>query len=384
MEQISVLTILVLTALNLSTVSIALPAIMGKGISRAARLAQFSLLSQTAGWIAIISSGFVFGHWLDPVLSTAAMVLASVANYLMFLALSAWLGPRPWQRALQMLVIFLPIGYALSFGNYSLRVGLANLLFALQLIIVARAALWPQPKTSWRWRTLVCLCYIAVALASLARGVLGAWYPELYPTFDAPHPINVVAQLTANVALVLTTVAILVAWREEAEAQLQAQAFTDALTGLLNRHGWEDHAPALFDQARRHHTPLALILLDLDHFKRINDTQGHDKGDKVLRMVGQVMQGNRRSSDVAARIGGEEFALLLPQTNRMAALHVEQRLRLALLEEGIQEPHLRVNYSAGLALLQENDDTLADFMARADRALYQAKSMGRGRVLQAD
>ena len=384
MEKLNVLTILVLTALNLSTVSVALLLIMGKGISRAARMAQFSLLSQTLGWVAIISSGFVFGHWLDPVLSTAAMVLASVANYLMFLALQAWLGPRPNQRALIALMVLMPLGYALSFEHYSLRVGYANLMFALQLTIVAQAALGPRLPGGLRWRALVCLCYAAVACASLARGVLGAFYPELYPTFDAPHIVNVLAQLTANMALVLTTVAVLVAWREEAEGQLREQAFTDNITGLLNRHGWDDRAPALFDQARRHNTPLALILLDLDHFKRVNDTQGHEVGDQVLRLVGKVLQSNRRSSDLAARIGGEEFALLLPQTDKRAALHVEQRLRLALLEEGIQQPTLRVGYSAGLALLQPGDRKLTDFMVRADAALYQAKAQGRGRLLQAD
>nr|WP_315474063.1 diguanylate cyclase [uncultured Rhodoferax sp.] len=384
MEKLNVLTILVLTALNLSTVSVALLLIMGKGISRAARMAQFSLLSQTLGWVAIISSGFVFGHWLDPVLSTAAMVLASVANYLMFLALQAWLGPRPNQRALIALMVLMPLGYALSFEHYSLRVGYANLMFALQLTIVAQAALGPRLPGGLRWRALVCLCYAAVACASLARGVLGAFYPELYPTFDAPHIVNVLAQLTANMALVLTTVAVLVAWREEAESQLREQAFTDNITGLLNRHGWDDRAPALFDQARRHNTPLALILLDLDHFKRVNDTQGHEVGDQVLRLVGKVLQSNRRSSDLAARIGGEEFALLLPQTDKRAALHVEQRLRLALLEEGIQQPTLRVGYSAGLALLQAGDRKLTDFMVRADAALYQAKAQGRGRLLQAD
>ncbi|MDR7306249.1 GGDEF domain-containing protein [Rhodoferax saidenbachensis] len=384
MEHLSVLTILVLTALNLSTVSIALPVIMGKDISRAAKLAQLSLLSQTIGWMAIISSGFFGGHWLDPALSTVSMAFGSLANCLMFFALCEWLGPRPYPRLLVGLAIAMPIGYVLVFGNYSWRVGYANLLFGMQLLIVARAALFPRGDASLRWRTLIALCYTAFAVANLARGVLGAFFPELYPSFDAPHVVNIVAQITANVALVLTTVAILVAWREEAEAQLREQAFTDNVTGLLNRHGWDDRATALFDQARRHGTPLALILLDLDHFKRINDTQGHEMGDQVLRMTGGVLEENRRSSDVAARIGGEEFALLLPQTDRSAALHVEQRLRLALREEGIQEPHMRVNYSAGLALLQPGDLKLADLMARADAALYQAKAQGRGRLLQAD
>ena len=357
---------------------------MGRRISRAARLAQYSLLSQPLGWVAIIASGFAFDHWLDPVLSTVAMVMASVANYLMFLALQAWLGRRPYERVLQGLAVLMPLGYALSFGEYSIRVGYANLLLAMQLLIVARATFRPRLPAGPRWRSLIALCYGAVAVASLGRGVLGAWYPDLYPTFDAPHPINVLAQITANVALVLTTVAVLVAWREEAEAELREQALTDNLTGLLNRHGWDERANVVWEQARRQQRPLALILLDLDHFKRINDTMGHEAGDAVLRMVGEQLRKNRRSGDLAARLGGEEFALLLPHTDKRAALHVEQRLRLALQEEGIQQPELRVGYSAGLALLQADDEDLGDFMARADAALYQAKAQGRGRLLQAD
>jgi diguanylate cyclase (GGDEF)-like protein len=189
--------------------------------------------------------------------------------------------------------------------------------------------------------------------------------------------------VAANMTLVLGNVAVLVAWREEAEAQLREQAFTDSLTGLLNRHGWDQRASSLFDQARRHKTPLALILLDLDHFKRINDNLGHDTGDQVLRIMGRVLRANRRSGDLAVRMGGEEFALLLPQTSLRAALHVEQRLRLALQEEGIQQPRLRANYSAGLALADQDDEDLDALVSRADTALYQAKAQGRGRLLQA-
>ena len=383
MESLSVLTILVLTALNLTTVSLALPLIMGRGISRAAQLAQLSFIAQTLGWVCIISSGFASSHWLDQVLSTAAMVSASVANYLMFLALREWLGPRSYQRLLLVLVVLMPLGYTVGFGYYSWRVGFANLLMAGQLLIVGWAALRPQVDSSLRWRSLIFICYSAVAVATLARGVLGAFFPELYPSFDAPHAINVTAQVVANVALVLSAVAVLVAWREEVEAQLRDQAISDGLTRLHNRNYWIDRAPVLFDQARRHGQPLALITLDLDHFKQINDTLGHDVGDQVLRLVGRVLQANRRSSDLVARIGGEEFAMLLPQTDRAAALHVEQSLRQAMQQEVTRHPTLKVTHSAGLAMLQPEDASWTGFMVRADRALYQAKAQGRDRVVEA-
>jgi diguanylate cyclase (GGDEF)-like protein len=384
LESISVYTILLLTALNMSTVSVALPLIMGKGISRAARLAQASLVSQTLGWIAIIFSGFWAGHWLDPTLSTASMAFASLANCLMFFALQDWLGKRPGQRLLLLLTVLMPIGYALSFSNYSLRVGYANFLLAGQFLIVARATLWPRVAASLPWRSLISLCYFSVAVATIGRGVLGGFYPELYPSFQAAHPINVVAQLVINVTLILIAVAVLVAWREEAEAQLREHAYTDSLTSLLNRHGWEQSAPPLLDHARRHGTPLAIMVLDLDHFKRINDTQGHEVGDQVLRLFGRVIQENCRSSDLAARVGGEEFALLLPQTDEGAALLFEQRLRSALQRACQRQPQLKVDYSAGLALLQPTDTTLTTFLVRADTSLYQAKHLGRGRLQVAD
>ena len=384
MGHIDIYTILVLTAINLATVSIALPLIMGRGISQAARMAQGSLIFQTLGWVFIIASDQWNGHWLDLVLSTCSMASASLANYLMFLALQDWLGARPLRRTLLLLTVLMPVGYALSFSNYPVRVGFANFVFAAQLLVVARAALWPERSkrgATLPWRVLITLCYSAVALVTVGRGILGGFYPELYPNFQASHPVNVVAQLTANVALVLTAVAVLVAWREEADARLREQAYTDGLTGLLNRHGWNERAPILFDQARRHRTALALIMLDLDNFKRINDTRGHEVGDQVLRLFSDVLLYHRRSGDLAARVGGEEFALLLPYTDRVGAIQIEQRLRVSLHDACDLHPSLNVDYSSGLAMLNANDASLTAFMVRADTALYRAKHEGRGRLV---
>lgn len=380
MIPIDVTTILVLTAANLATVSVALPLIMGRNISRAARFAQISLILQTLGWILIIASEAVSGTWLDPVLSVCSVASAGAANLAMYWSLQEWLGPRPWKRTMLVLLVALPVGYGLAFDHYSLRVGFANFVLAAQLLVVARAALWPLNHTALPWRTLITLCYVVVAGFTVGRGVLGGFFAELYPNFAAPHPINIGAQIAANITLALTTVAVLVAWRDEADAALRRQASTDGLTGLLNRHGWDARAPAMFDQARRHDTPLALIMLDLDHFKHINDTKGHQVGDEVLRLFSSVMQKHRRSSDLAARVGGEEFALLLPHTDQSAAMLIEERLRAALKTACSTQPELTVEYSAGLALLQTTDDTLTTLMGRADTGLYQAKSLGRGRL----
>jgi diguanylate cyclase (GGDEF)-like protein len=381
--SLDISTLLVINAANVLITATALPFIMGRSLSPAATNARASLIMQAVAWIAILLAGLWVGQWPDQVLSTISIACTSISQWLMFRALQGWLGPRRGERLLTALVILAPVGYAATFHSYALRVGWSNGLLAIQLLIVGAAALRPRSELGGSWRWVILACTWAMAGFTASRGILGALFTELYPTFRTPHPVNVWAMVAANMTLVLGNVAVLVAWREEAEAQLREHAFTDSLTGLLNRHGWDERAPSLFDQARRHKTPLALILVDLDHFKRINDNLGHDTGDQVLRIMGRVLRANRRSGDLAVRMGGEEFALLLPQTSLRAALHVEQRLRLALQEEGIQQPRLRSNYSAGLALATQDDKDLDALVARADTALYQAKAQGRGRMLQA-
>ena len=124
-----------------------------------------------------------------------------------------------------------------------------------------------------------------------------------------------------------------------------------------------------------------MIFLDLDNFKRINDTRGHEVGDQVLRLFSDVLLYHRRSGDLAARVGGEEFALLLPYTDRVGAIQIEQRLRVSLHDACDLHPSLNVDYSSGLAMLNANDASLTAFMVRADTALYRAKHEGRGRLV---
>lgn len=383
MPEISVFTVLVLTAFNLFTVSLALPLLMGRQVSRAGRLAQWSLLSQMAGWVCIIASGFWIGHWLDWALSTASMVFASLTPWLLFGALEQWLGPRPGKRLLLALVVLMPLGYTLLFPQYSPRVGWANFLLAAQLLVVARAALWPKRPARKHWRWLLAGCHCVGAGFTFARGVMGAFFPELYPSFQTAHPVNVGAQVSANVILVLITVSVLVAWRDEAEAQLRTLARTDGLTGVLNHRAWHEQAATAVAHARRHHQPLTVMLLDLDHFKKINDRHGHDVGDRALRLFAQAMREEVREGDLAGRLGGEEFAVLLRDTPLNAVHTLEQRLRNRTLPEALPSLGFGLPFSAGATELHAGDEQIDTLLSRADQAMYTAKANGRAQLVLA-
>jgi diguanylate cyclase (GGDEF)-like protein len=165
---------------------------------------------------------------------------------------------------------------------------------------------------------------------------------------------------------------------------LQVLSVTDALTGLINRRGLEALALPAVAQARRAGTPSVMIMADLDHFKMINDKHGHAAGDVVLRALGRVILETVREGDVAARIGGEEFAIFLPATTLEGAYALAERLRRDVAA-GVPHPsggEARVTVSCGLAAVGAGSGTnaLDEALAAADQALYAAKRDGRDRV----
>ncbi|MGE7958932.1 GGDEF domain-containing protein [Pseudomonas sp. NPDC089530] len=167
--------------------------------------------------------------------------------------------------------------------------------------------------------------------------------------------------------------------KERAEQRFKAAAFSDALTGVGNRRAFMAQGErALLDSQRRGGTA-ALLLCDLDHFKRLNDTFGHQTGDQVLIAFGRVSLANLRPQDVFARIGGEEFACLLPDTDEAGALLVAERLRLRFAQLRMLEPGL-LSVSIGVVTTQESGHDLSRLLSEADQALYSAKGQGRNRV----
>jgi diguanylate cyclase (GGDEF)-like protein len=164
---------------------------------------------------------------------------------------------------------------------------------------------------------------------------------------------------------------------------LEAQSRVDAKTGLLNVSTWEREAEAELSRASRMQAPLALALLDIDHFKSVNDTYGHLVGDKVLRAVADALTGQLRAYDKAGRFGGEEFVLLLPQTGAEDARGIAERLRnhIANMAVPVDDSEgarcVRLTISVGVSSTNGSDCGLADLLAAADAALYYAKRSGR-------
>jgi diguanylate cyclase (GGDEF)-like protein len=166
-------------------------------------------------------------------------------------------------------------------------------------------------------------------------------------------------------------------------AVLLDQSSKDALTGLGNRRTALEELQRRFDLSRRHHRPLSLIMCDLDFFKQVNDTLGHLAGDQVLRDFGGRVNHSLRTTDVAGRIGGEEFLLVLPETDLEGALLLAERLRSATGEVPFDLPSgpLKVTCSLGVAERREEDRDGGALMGRADGALYLAKNGGRNKVV---
>lgn len=159
--------------------------------------------------------------------------------------------------------------------------------------------------------------------------------------------------------------------------QLEDLSLTDGLTNLRNRRAFDEEMATRFEQVRRYQRPLSVAVIDVDHFKSVNDDHGHDTGDGVLRSLARVIERETRATDFVARYGGEEFAVILPETQLADAILVADKLRGAVANAGVHNTTI----SIGVAAVPHSEVTSADELVRAaDLALYRAKKNGRNRV----
>ncbi len=190
-----------------------------------------------------------------------------------------------------------------------------------------------------------------------------------------PEDAGILAIIAAQISLAIG--------RKQLENELKRLAMTDELTGIANRRHFMQRAEEDLRRIQRYPAPAALLMMDIDHFKQVNDRYGHAMGDEVLRAVSRTGQGALRDTDLIGRFGGEEFCLLLPQTEPAQALQVAERLRQEIAEvefhtdDGVM---FSVTVSLGVAAVKPTGDSLSEWLRRADEALYKAKADGRNRV----
>ncbi len=219
----------------------------------------------------------------------------------------------------------------------------------------------------------------ALVVASKPTRVLAVPHDTVWSLVDQSHEVarNLLSIIAGRMRC--DNSALLTSYNKR--TQYEHQATVDALTGVHNRRWMNEAFPRVLHRCALDHAHSAVMVLDIDHFKRVNDTYGHLVGDVALKSLANIMQVHLRPHDLLARYGGEEFAILLPDTGVDEARSIAERLRIMVAANEIHSGDLqfKITVSIGLAVI-DRDGTLDEFFALADRALYRAKESGRNRI----
>lgn len=341
----------------------------------------------TALLVAGVSGGMARGLIPDYV----SIELANAAILLAYATLHAGLRRFDRQRLWLTPLLLTPLVWivALRLPPFSEEVASRIVLIALligALLSLCLIQTWRGWTTPSRPRLAVFALLAFILVLNLARIPLVSTQVEQNQLAIYTHPRNAIVGLIAIGVAIFLNFALVLMVRERAELTHRSAARRDELTGLLNRRGFAEQALAAGIGG-----PVAVMLLDLDHFKQVNDRFGHATGDRVLEIFARVLSLNLRQGDIVARMGGEEFAVLLPgadeEAARQAADRIREAFRLAVGEMRAEGLPLACSSSIGIALGRfpahgeaARRARLKALTAKADAALYRAKSSGRDRV----
>lgn len=227
--------------------------------------------------------------------------------------------------------------------------------------------------------------FILMLLSALTSLVVTLSAVTLLNHLDFGLQTDIASMLAVGVALVVTLpfawflIDLLLRVHRD-EQKMRSLASYDSLTGLLSRHAFFDNANNYVSLAKREAKSFSVLIIDLDHFKLINDRYGHPAGDAVLKLFADVVNSVARRSDIIGRVGGEEFAVVLPSTSCNEALEFSERLHQAINKAVLKFNGAAIRYTASIGLTEfeaDSEDSIDDLLARADLALYQAKQDGR-------
>ena len=289
-----------------------------------------------------------------------------------------WLPDSLWRYAVAVYAII--AWYILVDPNVGMRKTIVPAYAALTLVLSVIMIIRHRPKTrpaEWAAATaigLFALIQVGAAVLAFMQGPGGdESVRAIYRHFNF---------LTIPAGYVATAVLIILMMASDLSARMKEMAIRDELTGLLNRRGFREYGERAYSATRRAGLPMSMIMSDIDRFKSINDKFGHAAGDMALVHFANLVSATRRNEDVIARVGGEEFALLLPGTDLRDAMAIADQLcdRIGETPLEITSTKLPMTASFGVATIRENDTSLDDVVLRADRALYRSKRAGRNQV----
>jgi diguanylate cyclase (GGDEF)-like protein len=325
-----------------------------------ASVAPYLYIGWHAGFPVLLGAAWGPWPWLERIDDRARRrMLAGAVAGMSGAALATVTGCVLYARRLPVLIHGLDTS---SMAKVTAPVALPLVL--VSLLVCARAVRGRTGPERWSSvAILVCLCDLCLTYSSRYRYSVG-WYT---------------GRTLTVIAAAVVLIAMLASFRR-LKAAAEFNAAYDGLTALANRRSAYDSLAALIARARRTHSKLGVVMLDLDHFKQINDSYGHAAGDEVLRSVAATVRETVRDTDICARVGGEEFVVLLPDADLVDARLVAERLRAQLRARVIPAIGSSVTASLGVAELQPADGTAEHLLHRADQAMYRAKALGRDQV----
>lgn len=283
-------------------------------------------------------------------------------------------------------VVLIVLIFSLLMQNAPARIAVSAVVFIAQCVWFLVLVLWRPRDAPGRGRYFVALGLVMAMLGFMARAVGALSGAMTVTSITASDQIQATIFLVATITIMLISLGLVLMTKERADARNLSLALEDELTGLGNRRAILEQLAHHLAQARRSSRPLAVMVLDVDHFKRINDQHGHLSGDKALRDIAACLKERLRAQDILGRWGGEEFIIVLPDTEEAGAIQLAEQLRVAVERtrfSALDGQAFALTVSIGVHALRTGyDDERDDMIGAADRALYRAKDKGRNRVEQ--
>jgi len=288
------------------------------------------------------------------------------------------------RRRLSPLLLWLPItvfalGLWIFFSSIVIRIAISSVVYIVQDLILLWLLLGGVRRTVGRGQHLLMAGVILNLLVMVYRALMAFTNEHLVARITDPGISQTLVYLSAFVSLILVPIGFVLMAKEAADEKTRLMGMIDKLTGCWNRFRIEETAQHEMRRLQRYATPVSLILIDIDHFKAVNDTYGHLVGDLILQGIAATAQVCIRNTDLLGRWGGEEFIVLLPASGFSAAADSAERMRRAI-ENSLYGDGIKVTASLGVASCRSTD-SWDEWLQRADQALYRAKAQGRNRVV---